>query len=348
MFLFSPQPKRRGDIVLSPEKLRPARGTGWAAVLVLVGTTAMVLTAGQVAAQPSTGAMQQGADVILNDGIPRELREVEVEQKLGATLPADLPLIDSLGRRVRLGKYLDGERPLVLTLNYSNCPMLCNVQLNQLAQSLNKVDLKIGEDFQLLSVSIDPKETDQRLRETKSQYVEQVPTHPQADEGWAFTRTSKVAVDRLAEVVGFSYKYNAAAKQYSHPAMLAFVSPDGVITRYSLGVAFPPDDMKLALVEAGQGKVGGVIDQFVLWCSVYDPEANSYVPQAWRLMRLGGAVTIGLMMLALIPYWRGRKGSPASAADDANATVHEGAADRRATEPALPPSRQKPTQLFSS
>jgi len=314
----------------------------WGVVLMAGCFSAVAVSPRPLSAQPSTGAMQQGADVILNDGVPRELRDVGVEQKLGATLPTDLRLTDSLGRRVRLGDFLDGQRPLILTLNYSNCPMLCNVQLNQLAQSLNKMNLKIGDDFQLLSVSIDPKETDQRLREMKGQYVEQVPTHPRADEGWAFTRTNKAVVDRLAEVVGFSYKYNATSKQYSHPAMLAFVSPDGVITRYSLGVAFPPDDMKLALVEAGQGKVGGVIDQFVLWCSVYDPDANSYVPQAWRLMRLGGAVMISVMMLALIPYWRGRKGSPAPAATEA-ALVKQ-----RPVETPLPPGRQKPTQLFSS
>jgi protein SCO1/2 len=117
-------------------------------------------------------------------------------------------------------------------------------------------------------------------------------------------------VKKLADEVGFSYKYNSSTKEYAHPAMLAFLSPDGVITRYSLGVAFPPDQMKLALVEAGQGEVGGIVDQFVLWCYSYDPAENSYVAQSWKIMRLGGAVTIFMMFLVLLPYWVGDKGNP--------------------------------------
>lgn len=261
-------------------------------------------------AQVNTGPMQEGADVILNDRIDREVRDVTVEQKLGDQVSKDLPLINSLGQNKRLGDYLDGKRPLILTLNYSNCPMLCNVQLNQLAQSLEKGELQIGDDFQLLSVSIDPSETDQRLRDTKAKYIEQVPSHKNASKGWEFTRTTSGVVEKLAEEVGFSYKYNSSTKEYAHPAMLAFLSPDGVITRYSLGVAFPPDQMKLALVEAGQGEVGGIVDQFVLWCYSYDPSENSYVAQSWKIMRLGGAVTIFIMFLILLPYWVGSKGNP--------------------------------------
>lgn len=287
---------------------RTAKHAFLAVALAMVGV--LVAVDQHAVAQPNTGAMQDGAPVLLNDGVPRELRDVSVDQKLGAQVPVDAPLIDSMGRKRRLGDYLDGDRPLVLTLNYSNCPMLCNVQLNQLAQSLNESELKIEADFRLLSVSIDPKETDQRLRETKKRYVVQVPSHTRADEGWAFTRTDKATIDRIAESVGFSYRYNSRTKEYAHPAMLAFLSPDGVITRYSLGVAFPPDQMRLALVEAGRGNVGGIVDQFVLWCYSYDPAENSYVPQAWKIMRLGGGLTIMLLAAALLPYWRGRKGAP--------------------------------------
>lgn len=264
-----------------------------------------------VSAQPNTGAMQDGsADVLLNDRVPREVRDVTVKQNLGDQVTKDLPLINSVGENVTLGDYLDGEHPLILTLNYSNCPMLCNVQLNQLAQSLEKGDLKIGDDFRCISISIDPTETNERLQETQARYVEQVPSHPNAQKGWAFCRTSQNVIDQLATEVGFSYNYNEATGEYAHPAMLAFLTPDGVITRYSLGVAFPPDQMKLALVEAGQGEVGSYIDQFVMLCYTFDPTAGSYVPEAWKIMRLGGAITIGLLGLALLPYWLGRKGNP--------------------------------------
>lgn len=312
---------------------------GWRVGLVAV--TISLALGGVAFAQPSTGALQSGAPVELNDGVPRELQDIAVEQNLGGEIPLDARLVDSLGRKVRLGDYVDGKMPLILTLNYSNCPMLCNVQLNQLAQSLDQMDLKIGVDFRMISVSIDPKETDERLRKTKAQYVEQVPSHAKADDGWAFTRTNEPTVQRIAKAVGFSYKYNPRTKEYAHPAMLAFISPDGVITRYSLGVAFPPDQMKLALVEAGQGTVGGVVDQFVLWCYSYDPAENSYVPQAWRIMRLGGGLTIALMALALVPYWRGRKGNPDESTGGANDPDQPSLGD-----PADQPMPLKPTQLI--
>lgn len=282
------------------------------------------------------------ADVVLNDGVPRDARDVTVKQNLGDSVSKDMPLIDSDGKEVTLGDYLDGRRPLILTLNYSNCPMLCNVQLNQLAQSLEKGGLKIGKDFQCISISIDPTETQERLKETKTRYVEQLPSHPEAAEGWAFCRTTQKVIDQLATEVGFSYNYNEQTKEYAHPAMLAFLTPKGVITRYSLGVAFPPDQMELALVEAGQGKIGSFIDQFVLLCYSYDPEANSYVPQAWKIMRLGGAATLLLLVLALVPYWIGRKGNAAQRRQSTNEYLNDAVPAADGTTPL------KPTQWFGS
>ncbi|MEM9367910.1 MAG: SCO family protein [Planctomycetota bacterium] len=274
--------------------------------VILVVTTVDLASWGQ----PASSAVQDAAPVMLNDSLPLGVKGLEVEQKLGATIPKDLPLVDSRGRKLRSGQVFDGGLPVILTLNYSNCPMLCNVQLNQLSQSLEKLDLRAGRDFRLLSVSIDPKETDQRLREMKQRYIEQIPAQQGADEAWVFARTNKKVVDQLCDVTGFAYRYDRASGEYAHPAMLAFCSGDGVVTRYSLGVAFPPDDMKLALLEAGEGKVGGIVDQFVLWCYAFDPAANSYTPQAWKIMRLAGAVTVLAMFLALIPYWTGRKSAP--------------------------------------
>ena len=265
--------------------------------------------------QPASSAVQDNAPVMINDSVPLGVRGLDVEQKLGATIPKNLPLVDSRGRKLRTAQVFDGKLPVILTLNYSNCPMLCNVQLNQLSQSLEKLDLKVGRDFRLVSISIDPKETDQRLREMKQRYIEQIPSQTDASDAWTFARTNKSVVDQLCDVTGFAYRYDRASGQYAHPAMLAFCSGDGVITRYSLGVAFPPDDMKLALLEAGQGKVGGIVDQFVLWCYAFDPAANSYTPQAWKIMRLAGGVTVLAMFLALIPYWTGRKAAPKGLAD---------------------------------
>lgn len=256
--------------------------------------------------------VRSGAAVSLNDGIPREVEDVTIEQKLGGQIQLNLPLTDSRGRKVKTGYFIDGKKPTIITLNYSNCPMLCSVQLDQLAKSLAELDLQIGRDFQMLTVSIDPKETPEVAAKTKSKYVDLLRrTQPAVEEGWAFCTAQQPMITRLADNLGFRYTYDSKSGEYYHPAMLAFVSPTGVITRYSLSVDFPPADLKKALVEAGEGSVGSPVDQVLLWCFSYDPESNSYVPQAWKMMRLAGAGTVGLMLACLAPYWIGRKASPA-------------------------------------
>ena len=271
---------------------------------------------GYVFAQQS---LQSNQDVSLNDGVPKEVENVTVDQKLGTRIPLNLPLTDSMGRKVKTGYFIDGKKPTIITLNYSSCPMLCNVQLNQLTQSLSELDLEIGRDFQILTVSIDPKETTQIVRSTKEKYVEQLlKDQPAVEEGWEFCTAQQPIITRLADTLGFRYTYDRKSGEYYHPAMLAFVSPDGVITRYSLAVAFEPSDLKKALVEAGEGTVGSPVDQIILWCFSYDPTSNSYVPQAWKIMRLAGAATVGLMLACLAPYWIGRKRPASIDPDDVN------------------------------
>ncbi|MEM1069947.1 MAG: SCO family protein [Planctomycetota bacterium] len=279
---------------------------------------------------PAQGPVRNSDGVALNDGIPREVENVTVVQKLGDQVPLNLPLTDSMGRKVKTGYFIDGKKPTIITLNYSNCPMLCNVQLNQLAKSLNELGLKIGEDFQILTVSIDPKETTPKVRETKQKYVEQViRQHPLAEDGWAFCTAQQPIITRLADILGFQYTYDRKSGEYYHPAMLAFVSPEGVISRYSLAVAFEPSDLRKALVEAGEGTVGSPVDQFVLWCFSYDPNSNSYVPHAWKIMRLGGAAMVCAMILFLAPYWIGRKRGPRT--DPENFTGAEKSAEAQIT-----------------
>jgi protein SCO1/2 len=253
---------------------------------------------------------RSGSDVILNNSLPPEAAGITVIQNLGDTIPNNLPLTDSSGRAIKTGYVFNGKLPTIVTLNYSNCPMLCSVQLNALTGSLDQMDLKLGTDFQVLTVSIDPTESSRRAAETKANYLEALPNQTGAERGWIFATAKQPIITKLAETLGFKYRYDATIKQYNHPAMLAFVSPDGVITRYSLSIDFPPDQLKLALVEAGEGNVGSAVDQFILWCYSYDPDSNSYTPHAWRIMRLCGLGFIGLMFVTLVPYWAGRKGAP--------------------------------------
>lgn len=267
--------------------------------------------------------VREGGKVELNNTIPFEQRGVSVDQNLGDEIPLNLPLIDSSGKPAKIGYFIDGRKPTIVTLNYSDCPMLCNIQLTRLAESLKKLDLKIGQDFRILTVSIDPSESTARIAETKQLYVNELTkTHPNVAEGWEFCTARQPIITRLAKVLGFNYKYDRANKQYNHPAMLAFVSPKGVISRYSLSIDFPPKDLRLALIDAGQGTIGSKVDQFILWCYSYDPDSNSYTPMAFRIMKVAGATTVCLMLACLAPYWIGRKRGPNTAAvsDDEAAT----------------------------
>ncbi|WP_231617497.1 SCO family protein [Novipirellula aureliae] len=257
--------------------------------------------------------LQDGADVQLNNSLPPEAVGITVDQNLGNRIPLDLALTDSLGRQVTTGDFFDGKKPTIVTLNYSSCPMLCSVQLNALTTSLNELKLKLGEDFRILTVSIDPAETPEIGKKTKNKYIEQLSAQPGADEGWEFCTATQPVITRLADILGFRYRYDEKTGEYNHPAMLAFVSPEGVISRYSLSIDFPPDQLKLALVEAGEGSVGSPVDQFILWCYSYDSSSNSYTPQAWRMMRAGGALTIVVMLVCLTPYWFGRLRAPKQA-----------------------------------
>ncbi|TWU04958.1 hypothetical protein Pla52n_30030 [Stieleria varia] len=248
-----------------------------------------------------------GADIALNNGLPPEAQGVTVDQNLGKTIRLDLPITDSNGRAIKTGYVFDGKLPTIVTLNYSNCPMLCSIQLNKLTSALGKLDLKLGTDFRILTLSIDPTETTQRIAETKARYLDDLNNQPEAESGWVFCTAKQPIITQIADTLGFRYKYDRVNKQYNHPAMLAFVSPTGVITRYSLDIDFPADQIKLALVEAGEGTVGSPVDQFILWCYSYDPQSNSYTPAAWKIMRICGAGFLVIMLICLVPYWVGRK-----------------------------------------
>jgi protein SCO1/2 len=252
-------------------------------------------------------ALHSVATAQMNDRVPRQVENVTVEQMLGESIPFDILLTDSDGQARKTGHFFDSKRPVLLTLNYSNCPVLCNVQLNALVEGLNSLSLRIGRDFQILTVSIDPKESTERIRETKAKYVEMLDQQPGAAAGWHFCTARESSIKRLADVVGFRYTYDAKTGEYYHPAMLAFVSPDGVISRYSLDVAFPPEQTKLALLDASNGTIGTAVDQFIMWCFSYDADRGSYVLGAWRLMRLGAAMTVLILLVTLVPYWIGRK-----------------------------------------
>ncbi len=233
---------------------------------------------------------------------PPELENVGVTEHLDARIPLDLPFVDSSGKKVTLRDVFDGRRPVVLTLNYSSCPMLCSLQLNGLFQGFEKLNWDIGEKFQLLTVSIDPKESPKRAAQTKKKYLEMY-GRPGSEAGYHFLVGEEKNIRKLASAVGFRYAYLPKQEQYAHAAVTMIVTPDGRVSRYLYGVEYAPQTLKLSLLEASEGKIGTPMEQILMFCFHYDATSGRYGLAAFNLMRIAAAVTVVLLAGVLLAYW---------------------------------------------
>lgn len=238
---------------------------------------------------------------------PKEIESLDVIEHLDSRLPLELKFQDSSGNHVTLGDYFKKDRPVILSLNYSNCPMLCSLQLTALVRGLRDLEWSAGQQFDFVSVSIDPKETYQRANLTKQKYYKEYNRAGTAD-GWHFLCGEQPAITGLANAMGVQYRYLEKQKEFAHPAVLLVCTPDGRISRYLFGVQFPEQTLKLALVEASEGKIGSTVDRLLLFCFQYDAESGRYAPTARKIMKIGGFATVFILTVVLIPYWRGRKG----------------------------------------
>lgn len=248
----------------------------------------------------------------LIDRAPDAVAEVGIEERLGDTLPLDLAFRNERGQDVTLGQLFHQDRPVILTMNYSDCPMLCMLQLNGLVDGLQNVSLMPGKDFEILSVSIDPTETPERARLTQQRYAKAY-GKPEAASGWHFWVGKESNIKQLADSIGFRYKFVPEQNEYAHAATLVFCTPDGVISRYLDGVYFEPITLQLSLVEAGEGKIGTSMDRILLFCFDWDATTGRYGPVAVRLMRFGAGLTLLVLFIGLVPVWLRRR-NPANAA----------------------------------
>jgi protein SCO1 len=241
------------------------------------------LLAGIVLAAAAGGAYAQ-------EGRPQILRDVGFDQRLGQALPLDLAFRDEAGREVRLGEYF-GKRPVVLSLVYYECPMLCTLTLNGLVSALGVLPWTPGQEFELVTVSFDPKETPAQAAAKKKAYLARY-KKPEAAAGWHFLTGDEAALRALTQAVGFRYAWDQQSRQFAHPAGLVVTTPDGRLARYLFGIEYAPKDLRLALVEASEGTVGGPVDQILLFCYQYDPATGRYGAVLMRLVRLGGVLTL--------------------------------------------------------
>ena len=242
---------------------------------------------------------------------PEALKDVGLRPELGTQLPLDEEFIDENGKTVKLSSFFDGTKPVVFVMNYYGCPMLCGMLLNGARDAFQKMDWKPGEHYKVVTISIDPKEDADLAASKKVSIMESLQSpdfRRAAEQNWHFLVGKAGSEARLAAALGFLYKWIPEEKQYAHGAALFLASPDGKLTRVLEGVQFEPRDLKFALLESAQGKVGTFAEKLMLFCYHYDPKDNKYALLASRLVSLGGALTVGALLLGyLVWFLRNRK-----------------------------------------
>jgi protein SCO1 len=248
---------------------------------------------------------------------PPYLENVGIEQHLDAQVPPDLAFVDDTGRPVKLGDYF-GKKPLILNLVYYNCTMLCGEALTGLTGSMKMIKFDVGNEFEVVTVSFNPKETPEVAAAKKVDYLKRY-GRPGAAAGWHFLTGPAESINGLTRAVGFQYQYDAARNQYAHATAIMVLTPQGRISRYFYGVDFPPKDLRMGLVEASQNKIGNAVDQVLLYCYHYDPATGKYGAIVSNMLKLGAAVTILLLGGLLLVLFRLERIAPRRTWDPAKA-----------------------------
>jgi protein SCO1 len=230
---------------------------------------------------------------------PALLRSVGLDQRLGNYIPLDLTFRDEHGRPVTLGQFF-GQKPVILTLVYYQCPMLCTEVLNSLLRSAKELPLQIGKDFTIVTLSIDPAERPV-LAAVKHELYTGLYGRPAGVQGWHFLTGNEAQIKTLAQAVGFRYAYDSASGQFAHPSGIMLLTPQGKLAGYFYGIKYPSRDLRLGLVQASQEKIGSPIDQLLLYCYHYDPTTGKYGLLISRLIQVAGALTV-LCMAIIIAF----------------------------------------------
>jgi protein SCO1/2 len=237
-----------------------------------------------------------------NLSLPAALRNVGFDQRLNEQAPLDLPFTDEAGREVKLADYF-GEKPVILVLAYYRCPMLCNLVLNGVVKGLMDVPFHVGREFNVVTVSFDPRETYDLAAAKKKTYLDRY-GRPGAEQGWHFLTGHEPAIEALTKAVGFRYTYDPKSDQYAHASGIVLLTPEGKVSRYFYDVNYSPRDLRLGLIEASQHKIGSPVDQVLLFCFHYDPTAGKYGAAIINLVRAGGVLTVVVLATFLAVMYR--------------------------------------------
>lgn len=244
-----------------------------------------------------------------------ETREeaASMEDRIGAVVDPSLTFTDERGYPFELRQLFPGQQPVVLLLGYYNCPAMCGQVLEAVFTALNDVDLQPGDDYRIVNVSIDPRETAAMAQDRKLRFLPKL-QKTRGDEAWRVLVGDQANITKLCETVGFRYYWSEHTNQYAHPPAVVFLTPKGEVSRVIVNTWFDPDDVRLALVEASQGTLGSFWDQVKLNCLTFDPRTNSYSLTAMTLMRVGGAVTVVVLAAMILILLRRERRRTTSAA----------------------------------
>ncbi len=288
--LIHPSTTKTVNTPFSPRRsARPA--ALFAVVMVLFGCWAMKnVFAGDFRAVRRMATTHESSGAIEN-ATPAELMGVDVVEHLGGQLPLNAEFLDADGKAVKLGDYFDGKRPTLLVFAYHTCPMLCSLVLDAVSRSVEGVAWTVGKQFDVVVVSIDPRDTPGSAAKKRAQVAQKYTRGKGSTAGWHFLVGNYAAVSKVTETVGFQYRFDAEKQEYAHPAAIYLTTPAGKLARYLYGIEFSPKDVTFGLYEASEGRTLSAGEKLLMYCYHYDPKGKKYVPLAMNIMRLGGGAT---------------------------------------------------------
>ncbi len=278
-------------------------------------------SAAQMTGVPAPGGGFRQDPGMPASAIPPALRGIGFDQRLNERVPLDAVFTDETGQSVRLGDYF-GQRPVVMVFAYYECPMLCTMALNGLGSALNVLSLEPGRDFEIVTISFDPKDTPAAASAKKARYIERY-KHDGAAAAWHFLTGDQASIERVTAAAGFRYAWDEDTKQFAHPTGVIVLTPDGRFARYLFGIEYGPRDLRYAIVEASDGKVGSPVDSLLLYCFHYDPMTGRYGLVIMRAMRLAGAATVIALATFIGIMVRREKRQNRRAPEEPSTTNHE-------------------------
>ena len=266
---------------------------------------------------------------------PPELTDVGVDEGLDAKLPLDATFKDHTGKTVKLGDYVDGRRPTLLVFAYHTSPTICSLIQTSVAQAMKGVDWTAGQDYQAITISIDPKDGPEQAATKRQELLAQY-GRPVDDKGWAFlTTTDDETIRSVTKNAGWRYYYDERQKQYAHPSAIVLLKPNGRIARYLYGLDFSPKDLRLGLLEASEYKSISTIDRVVLYCYRFDGHQRRYTIVATRVMQLGGGATALVLAIVLARFWLKERKKPKGPTPDGGAPPKAAKADKTPADPSV-------------